>query len=147
MDALDRAIVNGLQGGFPLSGRPYREAAERLGISESELLFRLERLLHEGILSRFGPLYNVERLGGAVTLAAMRVPPERFEEVAEAVNALPEVAHNYARDHPFNMWFVIAVDDPAQLPAVVQSIEAATGLAVYPFPKIEEFFIGARFEA
>jgi len=147
VDALDRAIINGLQGGFPLSERPYREAAGRLGISESELLFRLERLLNEGVLSRFGPLYRAEGLGGAVTLAAMRVPADRFDQVAEQVNAHPQVAHNYEREHEFNMWFVIAVDDPAEIAAVVQSIEAATGLPVHQFPKIEEYFIGARFEA
>lgn len=147
LDALDRAIINGLQGGFPLSARPYRDAAARLGMSESELLFRLERLLNEGILSRFGPLYNAERLGGAVTLAAMQVPPQRLDQVAQVVNALPQVAHNYERDHPFNLWFVIAVADPGEIPALVARIEADTGLPVYQFPKVEEFYIGARFEA
>ncbi|MDP6344573.1 MAG: Lrp/AsnC family transcriptional regulator, partial [Alphaproteobacteria bacterium] len=97
MDALDRHIINGLQGGFPISERPYAEAAADLGIEEAELLDRLRRLTEDRLLSRFGPMYHAERIGGALTLAAMAVPEGRFEQVAELVNAKPEVAHNYAR--------------------------------------------------
>ena len=99
MDSLDRRIINSLQGGFPISEYPYRDAAAAIGIGESELIARLSSLLNSGALSRFGPLYDVEQLGGAVTLAAMEVPRERFDEVAAAVNGFPQVAHNYERDH------------------------------------------------
>src|SRR5690606_12926378 len=112
MDALDRAIINGFQGGFPISERPYAEAADQLGITETELLDRIESLLLRGLLSRFGPLYRAERLGGAVTLAALSAPAENFDHIAEIVNAFPEVAHNYEREHALNMWFVLAVDRP-----------------------------------
>jgi DNA-binding Lrp family transcriptional regulator len=74
MDALDRRIVNQLQGGLPVAERPYEAAARRLGITEAELIERLRRLLDEGTLSRFGPMYDAEEMGGAVTLAAMAVP-------------------------------------------------------------------------
>ena len=147
LDAVDRRIVNELQGGFPISERPFAEAATRLGIGEAELVGRIRRLLDEGVLTRFGPMYDMERLGGAVTLAAMRVPEERFEDVAATVNAFPEVAHNYARDHAFNMWFVIAADPPERIDEVIAEIEARTGLAVHDMPKIEEFFVGLRVEA
>jgi DNA-binding Lrp family transcriptional regulator len=145
MDATDRAIVNKLQGGFPIAERPYAEAAVGLGIGEGELIDRLERMLAEGTLSRFGPMYHAERMGGAFTLAAMAVPAERFEEVAEIVGAFPEVAHNYARDHALNMWFVLATEDKARIAEVISEIEARTGLAVLDMPKIEEFYVGLRF--
>lgn len=146
MDAVDRRIVNGLQGGFPIAERPFAEAAGKLDLTEDELIERLGRLLAEGRLSRFGPLYNAERLGGAVTLAAMVVPEAEFDQVAEAVNAHPEVAHNYARDHRLNMWFVISSDRPQDLDETIQAIEEDTGLTVYEMPKLEEFAIGLRFE-
>lgn len=147
MDALDRAIVNELQGGFPISERPYAEVAARLGTDEDELLRRLDALLADGTLSRFGPMYHAERLGGAFTLAAMRVPEPDFERVAALVNAHPEVAHNYARDHAFNMWFVLATETPARINEVIADIERETGLRVFNMPKLEEFFVGLRFEA
>ncbi len=147
LDEIDRRIINGLQGGFPLSERPYADAAAALGLDEDALLMRLQRLVGQGVLSRFGPLYNVERMGGSLVLAAMRVPAPRLEQVAAQVNAHPEVAHNYARDHEFNLWFVISALDTAAVRDLIRTIEQETGLRVYSFPKRREFFIGLRLEA
>lgn len=147
LDPIDRRIVNTLQGGFPVCERPYAAAAHTLGIGEEELISRLERMIADGVMSRFGPLFNAERLGGAVTLCALSVPPQRYDAVAQQVNAHPEVAHNYAREHELNMWFVIAVEEPSAIPSVIQAIERETGLTVYDFPKEREYFIGLRLEA
>lgn len=147
LDGVDRAIVNTLQGDFPLSERPYREAAERIGIGEQELIDRLAGLLERGVLTRFGPMYHAERMGGALTLCAMAVSPGRFEAVAEQVNAHPEVAHNYERDHRLNMWFVLAAEDPPRIRQVIADIEAQTGCTVHDMPKLEEFYVGLRLEA
>ena len=146
LDSLDRRIVNGLQGGFPICERPYAEAAEALGIEEVELIARLGRLVETGALSRFAPLFNAERLGGAVCLCGMAVPAARFDAVAEQVNAHPEVAHNYARDHALNMWFVLASEHPARIEEIAAAIEAETGLTVYRLPKLDEYFIGLKVE-
>lgn len=146
MDALDRAIINNLQGGFPVCDEPYREVASQLGTTEAELLRRLAALLARGVLSRFGPMYHAERLGGALTLAAMKVPDADFERVTAVVNGFPEVAHNYARDHELSMWFVLATETPERIGEVIGEIERAAGYRVYNMPKIEEFFVGLRFE-
>jgi DNA-binding Lrp family transcriptional regulator len=147
LDALDRAIINELQGGFPICDRPYAVAAERLGTGEDELIRRLDALLEDGLLTRFGPLYHAERLGGGLTLAAMKIPPADFERVAALVNAHPEVAHNYEREHALNMWFVLATGTPERIGAVIGEIERETGYPVCNLPKLEEFFVGLRFEA
>jgi DNA-binding Lrp family transcriptional regulator len=146
MDAIDRRIINGLQGGFPICERPYAVAAEELGLSELDLISRIDALLADGVLSRFGPMYRAERMGGDVTLAAMCVPEDRFDAVTEIVNSFDEVAHNYARDHALNMWFVIAADRRSGIDEVISEIEEMTGLDVLDMPKIEEFFIGLRLE-
>lgn len=145
MDAVDRAIINALQDGFPICDRPYAAAAERLGIGEAELLQRLMALRAQNTITRFGPLFHAERLGGALTLAAMRVPPAELERVAALVNAHPEVAHNYERAHEFNMWFVLATETEEQLHATIQAIEAETGHPVYNMPKLEEYYLNLRF--
>ena len=147
MDETDRGIINGLHGGFPVTARPYAAAAAPLGLDEDALIARLAGLLEAGVLSRFGPLYDAERMGGGLTLAAMQVPEERFEAVAEIVNGFPEVAHNYARDHVLNMWFVVATGRPERVGEVLREIEAATGLAVLDMPKEEEYFLELRLEA
>jgi len=143
---IDRLIINSLQGGFPLCDEPYAEVAISLGITETELIKCIEELLKSGMVSRFGPLFNPERLGGAVTLAALKVPEDRFEEVTQKVNQHQEIAHNYARSHEFNMWFVIATETPGQIEKVIRRLEAQTGLEVFNFPKQKEFFIGLKLE-
>ncbi|CAG1002073.1 hypothetical protein RHDC4_03265 [Rhodocyclaceae bacterium] len=147
LDDTDRRIVNALQGGFPLSDEPYREVAADLGLAEAELLERLERLLKTRVLTRFGPMFQIERLGGAFVLAAMKVPEADFERVAEQVNSLPEVAHNYRREHAFNMWFVLATETPGGIDAAVSRLEALTGLPVFPFPKESEYFVEMKLHA
>ena len=145
MDAVDRAIVNQLQGDFPICERPYAEAATKLGLTEDELLQRLDSLLENGTLTRFGPMYHAERLGGALTLAAMKIPAADFERVTGIVNGFSEVAHNYAREHEFNMWFVLATEAPQRIEQVIGEIEKAAGYRVYNMPKLEEFYVGLRF--
>ena len=147
MDELDRRIVNALQGDFPVCEYPFQAAASRIGTTESELIARIEGLLADGTLTRFGPLMDVERMGGCFMLAAMSVPRERFADVAAIVNALPEVAHNYEREHALNMWFVLAAETGDAIAAAIRSIEADTRLAVLTFPKEREYFIGLELAA
>ncbi len=146
LDALDRRIINRLQEGLPVVERPFAAAAEALGIDEGTLLERLSRLREAGLVDRVGPMYRAEALGGDVTLAAMQVPPERLEDVAARVSAFPEVAHNYEREHTFNLWFVVAVERPEAVGRVLAAIERETGLRVYDFPKLQEFCLGLRLE-
>ena len=141
MDELDRRIVNALQRGFAVVPRPFAAVARELQADEETILLRLKKLLAEGILTRFGPLYNADRLGGAFTLCAMSVPAEDFEHVAALVNAFPEVAHNYEREHRLNMWFVLATEEPVRIAQVRKQIEADTGYAVLDLPKLDEYFV------
>lgn len=146
LTALDRAIINRLQDGIPVCDSPYAVLAREIGTDEETLLERLRVLKQTGYLSRIGPMFNVECMGGAFTLAAMQVPEDQFGPVAECVNAMPEVAHNYRRDHAFNMWFVIAVAEAGGIDAVIARIQAATGLRVCNFPKQEEFYLRLKLD-
>jgi DNA-binding Lrp family transcriptional regulator len=146
-DAIDRRIINALQGDFPLVAEPYRRVADALGLSEAELLQRIDAMLERKVLTRFGPMFQIERAGGAFVLAAMKVPEEDFDRVAAQVNAFPEVAHNYRRDHALNMWFVLATATPEGIALAVSAIEAATGLPVFPFPKEREYFVEMKLHA
>lgn len=140
----DAMLIDRLHGGLPLTDRPFADAAAAIGTSEDELIERLRGLLAEGVLSRFGPLYQIERAGGRFVLAAIAVPEARFEAVTEKVNAHPEVAHNYRRAHALNMWFVVAAESPQAADAVLAAIEAETSLPVLAFPKEREYFVGLR---
>lgn len=147
IDALDKTIINTLQGGFPICAEPYKVVADSLGISSVELRYRIENLLYQKVISRFGPMYQIEKMGGAFTLCAMKLLDSDFERIAGLMNTIKEVAHNYQRDHEFNMWFVLATESHAGIQDVINRIEAITGYCVFNMPKEKEYFVGARFTA
>jgi DNA-binding Lrp family transcriptional regulator len=146
LDAADRALIARLQDGIAVEDRPFAAIADTLGLAEADVLDRVRRLLDAGALSRFGPMFDAERMGGAFVLAALAVPAEDFERVAAQVNAHAEVAHNYARDHALNMWFVVAAASEARAGAVLDAIESETGLSVVRLPKLAEYFVGFRIQ-
>jgi len=141
LDALDRRIVNTLQRGLPLTRHPYADAAASLDIDQATLLARLHSLLARGVLTRFGPLFQIERAGGRFVLCACHAPAARIGRVIAAINAFPEVAHHYERTHRLNLWFVVAVPDASEVAGVLARIAAAAGVEVLSFPKTREFFV------
>ena len=147
LDATDRAVLNALQDGLPVTAHPFADAASALGLGETDLIDRLARLREIGAITRFGPFYDAEAMGGAFCLCAMAVPAERFDAVVTLINAAPEVAHNYERAHRLNVWFVLACETPADIARAADRIEGETGLKVLRFPKEKEFFIGFRVTA
>ncbi|MHC5226543.1 Lrp/AsnC family transcriptional regulator [Ignatzschineria sp. LJL83] len=145
LSEFDRKLLNRLQLGLPLTQDPWQEISKELGESEALIRKRLEELLEIGVLTRFGPMFDIEKLGGAFTLAAMAVPSERFEEVATLLNQMPAVAHNYERQHYYNMWFVLATKTPEAILKEIENIEKQTGLSVLNLPKEKTYYVGLYF--
>ncbi len=143
----DRDIINLLQDDLPLENRPFAKLATQLCISEDTLIERTKWLKENGYLTRFGPFFDAAAMGGAFCLCAMAVPEDNFEDVLTKVNAHNEVAHNYERAHRLNMWFVLATETPDGITATADAIEQETGIEVFCFPKLQEFYIGFRVAA
>ena len=108
------------------------------------MLERLERLERRGYVSRIGPVFRPNCLG-ASTLAAMAVPAERLQRVADIVSSYPEVNHNYEREHAFNLWFVVTARDEQAVADVLAEVRDRTGLAIMDLPLSEEFHIDLGF--
>ncbi|UWQ89726.1 AsnC family transcriptional regulator [Aliisedimentitalea scapharcae] len=147
IDTTDRLILNRMQDDLPLVSDPYAVVAQELGLTEADLLFRLNRMKENRVITRFGPFFDAAAMGGAFCLCAMAVPADQFEDVLTKVNAHPEVAHNYERTHRLNMWFVLATETPEGIGESADAIERETGVPVLRFPKLQEFFIGFRVAA
>ena len=146
LDSIDRNIINQLQGGFPITENPWEALAESLDLSVDELIERIDNLQQQGYISRFGPMYHAEKMGGGLTLAAMKVPQQKYRQICDLVNSYDEVAHNYAREHELNMWFVLATETPEAIDKVIADIEQKSGIRVYNMPKQQEFFLQLKFE-
>ncbi|OAN63206.1 AsnC family transcriptional regulator [Magnetospirillum moscoviense] len=144
MDPLDRRLLDEFQRDLPLVSRPYLAMGEQLGISEDEVILRLERLRLAGSVARVGAVVR-PHAAGASTLAAMAVPPVRLDEVAALVSAYPQVNHNYQREHRLNLWFVVAAGSQSEVAAVLDGIARQSGLAVLDLPMLEDFHIDLGF--
>jgi len=145
MDEFDRRLINRLQHGLPLVRHPWQALADELDAEPQALRERLQALLDDGTLTRFGPMFDIERLGGAFTLAALSVPEASFDAVADLLAAMPEVAHNYRREHAWNMWFVLGCATPEAIADTIERIETQTGLPVLNLPKEETYHVGLHF--
>jgi DNA-binding Lrp family transcriptional regulator len=144
LTALEKCLLNEYQRGFPLCPEPYAEIAAQLGVAEIDVIQTLESLQRRGFISRVGPVFAPQR-AGASTLAALAVPEDRLESVANLVSAYAEVNHNYQREHAWNLWFVVTAPDQQRVEQVLADIEAATGLAVLNLPLERAFYIDLGF--
>ncbi len=147
LDQTDRDLINLLQDDLPLTHRPFAQFAVEIGLSEGALLHRIIKLRESGVLTRFGPFFDVAAMGGDFCLCAMAVPKEDFNSVAVKVNARHQVAHNYERTNRLNMWFVLACETLEEIGIIADEIEKDTGYPVLQFPKMREFFVGFRVAA
>lgn len=142
---LERRLLNDYQHDFPLSATPYADIARELGASETEVLATLTRLTQQGAVSRVGAVLRPNTVGVS-TLAAIAVPPERLDAVAELVNSYSEVNHNYEREHSLNLWFVATAPDSRRLQTVLTEIGDHCGLEVLAFPLVEDYHIDLGFD-
>jgi DNA-binding Lrp family transcriptional regulator len=115
LDGLDKRLMNLMQGQFPIAARPYAHVAQQAGVSEDEVMQRVQRLLDERIIRQVTPIFDTRALGYESMLVAAKVDPEHPWRAANIINEHPGVSHNYLRNHEFNIWFTIATEPDSQL--------------------------------
>ena len=143
--AIGFRLLNEFQRDFPLHPTPYTVIAERLGLDEATVMAAYAEGLASGVVSRIGAVFAPNRIGSS-TLAAIRVPSERLDAVAAQVSAHLSVNHNYAREHEWNLWFVVTTPGPESRQAALESIARDTGLPVIALPLRDEFHIDLGFD-
>ena len=104
-----------MQGQFPIAARPYQHVAGEAGLTEAEVMARVQRLLDERIIRQVTPIFDTRALGYSSMLVAAKVDPENPWRAANVINAHPGVSHNYLRNHEFNIWFTIATEPDSPL--------------------------------
>lgn len=146
MDETDRAIINAIQSAFPITARPYQELAERLDLSEANVLARVRRLKEAGIIRRIGGNFNSSRLNFTSTLCAAKVPEEDIDRFVEVVNRYAGVTHNYLRDHAYNIWFTFIAPSMAHIEDALREISRETGVGnICNLPAVRMFKIKVDF--
>jgi DNA-binding Lrp family transcriptional regulator len=148
-DEIDLAILNALQDDLPLVCLPWKTIADRIGISETEILGRMKMLEESGIIRGISPVLESRSLGlHAATLVALHVPEERLDEIAAIISNYTEVSHNFERDHHYSLWFTIAARNEEGIRKVLDEILHQTGIPtsdVLDLPTIKKIKINVRF--
>jgi siroheme decarboxylase len=147
MDDIDKAILNRIQSDFPITSYPYQVIGDDLGISEIEVIKRLNRLKNLGFIRRIGGNFVPGKLGFVSTLCAARVPEEKIEQFAQIVNQFSGVTHNYQRDSRYNVWFTFIAPSREKILENLQLISRQTGIdEIIDLPATKVFKIKAQFD-
>ncbi len=128
LDDTDKRLLNLMQGAFPIAPRPYEHVAAEAGLTELELMARVQRLLDERIIRQVTPIFDTRALGYSSMLVAAKVDPDNPWRAAKIINEHPGVSHNYLRNHEFNIWFTIATEPDSPL-GVEGTLEVLARLA------------------
>ena len=145
LNRLEARLLELVQAEFPLSGEPYAELGQRLGISLDEVVARIKKLEAAGIIREIGPVLDSRRLGYQTTLVAMKVSQDYLDKASKIINEHPGISHGYEREHQFNLWFTLSLPPPADLEAEVQHLSEAIGAeAAFSLPVLKQFKIGTH---
>ena len=126
LDADDYSLIAAIQEGLPLVARPYAEIGVLAGLTEADVLSRLERLLDQDIIKRFGIVVRHHELGfRANAMVVWDIPDERVDEIGHCIGASGLVNLCYQRprrlpDWPYNLFAMIHGKDRT---AVLQRLE------------------------
>ena len=150
LDEIEKAFLRIVQEEVPLVKQPWDMLAMKLGITYEDLMERIQRLHDEGVIRRFSPVLETDKVGlSARTLVLMKVPPERIDEVANIVNSFEVVTHNYEREHEYNLWFTIITSSQERLESSLKKIIEATRIPykeILDLPVTKKHKIKVNFE-
>jgi len=147
IDDTNRKILNSIQVDFPIHPRPYKIIAEKLGLSEDELINRISQMKKDLLIRRIGGNFSPDRLGYHSTLCAAQVDENKVELFTQTVNHFPGVTHNYRRDHKFNIWFTFIAQSVDTIENNLKIIAQKTGVTtILNLPATHVFKISANFK-
>lgn len=126
--SIDRAILDALQRGLPVTERPFAVIARDLGLSERQVVARVADLKRAGYIRRLGAFFSSRRLGYRGTLIALSVEEDRLAAAANFVNRFPGVTHNYQREGKYQLWFTLLTLGAAEKQAVLSALAGTDGV-------------------
>jgi DNA-binding Lrp family transcriptional regulator len=133
---IEKKVIASIQQDMPVVERPYLNIAQRIGLSEDELLDTLQRLCERGIIRRFGATLRHQRTGYlANAMAAWQVAEDRIDAVGEKMASFRQVSHCYRRNPtpqwPYNLYTMIHADDEAACRETASEMSRAAGVDDY----------------
>src|SRR3954447_3486572 len=115
MDTIDKDLLNLIQREFPLDREPFEAIGRDLGLPGDEVIRRIDALKRGRVIRQISAIFDTRVLGYESSLVAARIPSEKLNSAAKAINSHPGVSHNYERNNDFNLWYTVAVPPDSRL--------------------------------
>ncbi|MGD2117180.1 MAG: AsnC family protein [Chromatiales bacterium] len=137
-DPRQQALIEAIQGGLPLVPRPYASIGERIGLSEQEVIHRLQALLDQGVIKRLGVVVRHRELGyHANAMVVWDIPDEQVQQLGACLGQFPFVTLCYRRPRrlpawPYNLFTMIHGRDRDEVLARVDELVERCGLQDIP---------------
>ena len=136
IDDLDVKLIRAVQEGIDLSPTPYRDLGEKLGISEDDVIDRLNSLMRKGVIRRFSATIGHRALGiTANAMVVWQVPADRVEEVGEIMASFDQVTHCYERplrpDWSYNLYTMVHSHSKERCREIAANISNKCGIGDY----------------
>lgn len=136
MDDNDTQLLKSIQDGIPITPRPFKEIADRLGLSEEQVIARIGQLHQDGVIRRFGASVGHRAIGfTANAMCTWNVPDNRVEDVGAIMAGFSEVTHCYERPRrngwPYNLFTMVHAYTRDECRKVAKQISSATGIEDY----------------
>jgi DNA-binding Lrp family transcriptional regulator len=130
----DRELIRAIENGLPLSRRPYAELASQLQTSEQHIIDRLQCLIDNGCIKRFGVVVRHRELGYTANgMVVWDVPDDKVGEYGRCIGRYACVTLSYRRprklpDWPYNLFTMVHGHDRDEVEQQVQQIADECGL-------------------
>jgi DNA-binding Lrp family transcriptional regulator len=149
LDDTDKKLLQLLQDDFPLIESPWSEISNKMGISEKQIMDRVENLYTIGVIRKIGSAVDQAKIGyPSATLVALCVPEKQIEKVASVINRYNNISHNYEREHKYNVWFTLVAKNEQEITHTINEILQKTGLHqqdILNLPTVQRFKINVNF--
>src|SRR4051794_17337549 len=115
MDSIDKDLLNLIQREFPLEREPFEAIGRDVGLPGDEVIRRIDALKRGRVIRQISAIFDTRVLGYQSSLVAAKIPSEKLNSAAKAINSHPGVSHNYERNNEFNLWYTVAVPPDSRL--------------------------------
>ena len=145
----DVDLIAEIQTGLPLTLNPYAEIGQRIGLSEAEVIERLQRLLRAGAIKRFGVVVRHHEIGyRANAMTVWNIPDEKVSELGECMGQFEFVTLCYRRPRrlpgwPYNLFTMVHGRDRDEVLSNIKQMAERCGLASIQY---EVLFSKRRFK-
>jgi len=155
----DKDCIRELQKDLEIIERPFLKSAQKLGVTEEQLLEKAKYYEGIGVMRRFAAILRHREVGFLANgMIVWKVPTERIEEVGTKLGAFPQISHCYQRpvypDWPYSVFSMVHCKTSEEAQDMAKQIQKLIGVDEYKilfssreFKKTRvEYFVEHEFE-